>query len=115
MGDSAFFEAGIAELLGLPLVNARTLIHDSGALGPKAVYDRARLPKSHYPAARAAIDVAKETDYDGRAQDRERYARRMIERILTRYGDLGVDFESTDLEYLLAKMDRLPADSLGAA
>ena len=43
--------------------------------------------------------------------DRERYSRRMIERILTQYGDLGVEFESDDLEYLLAKMAQLADDA----
>ncbi|NQU55871.1 MAG: hypothetical protein HQ513_01460, partial [Rhodospirillales bacterium] len=41
----------------------------------------------------------------------ERYSRRMIERILTQYGDLGVEFESEDLEYLLKKMSDLPVDT----
>ncbi len=36
----------------------------------------------------------------------------MIERILTQYGDLGVDFDCDDLEYLLTKMGQLPADVL---
>ena len=64
---------------------------------------------------RAAIDVARETEYDGGENDRERYSRRMIERILTQYGDLGVEFDSDDLEYLLTKMGQLPADSLSTA
>ena len=92
-------------------MNTRNLIHDSGPLGLKAIYDRAGLPEGQYPAVRAAIDVARETDYDGRECDRERYSRRMIERILTQYGDLGVEFESDDLEYLLAKMAQLADDA----
>ncbi len=66
-------------------------------------------------AARAAVDVARETDYDGGENDRERYSRRMIERILTQYGDLGVEFDSDDLEYLLTKMNELPGDIVDAA
>ncbi len=112
MGDIDFFEAAIAELIGVSLENARTVIHDSGPLGLKAAFQRAGLPDSHFPAARAAIDVSSEMEFDGGENDRERYSRRMIERILTQYGDLGVDFESEDLEYLLKKMGDLPADSL---
>ena len=112
MGDLHFFEAATAELAGVPVMNARALIHDSGGLGLKAVWDKANLPALHFTAARAAIDVARETEYDGGENDRERYSRRMIERILTQYGDLGVDFDSDDLEYLLAKMNELPADTL---
>ena len=113
MGDLRFFEAAMARLTGLPLINVRQLIHDKGKLGLKALYEKAGLPEAQYPAARAAIDVAKETDYDGLANDRERYSRRMIERILTQYGDLGVEFESDDLEYLLTKMGSLPSDAVG--
>lgn len=112
MGDIEFFEAAIAELIGVSLENARTVIHDSGQLGLKTAFKRAGLPDSHFPAARAAIDISREMEFDGGENDRERYSRRMIERILTQYGDLGVDFESEDLEYLLKKMGDLSADSL---
>ncbi len=115
MGDLNFFEAAMARLAGVPLINMRRLIHDAGPLGLKSAFDKAGLPKTHFPAARAAIDVVRETDYDGGENDRERYARRMIERILTQYGDLGVSFDSDDLEYLLTKMDKLPPGAMGAA
>jgi len=115
MGDLNFFEAAMAQLTGVPLVNVRQLIHDTGRLGLRGVWQRAGLPETHFMAVRAAIDVARETEYDGGENDRERYSRRMIERILTQYGDLGVEFESDDLEYLLTKMSQLPADSLDDA
>ncbi len=115
MGDLNFFEAAMAKLVGLPVVNVRQLIHDSGPLGLKAIYEKAGLPKAYYPAARAAVDVARETEYDGMENDRERYSRRMIERVLTQYGDLGVEFDSDDLEYLLTKMNQLPGQNLDAA
>lgn len=100
MGDIGFFEAALAHLAGVPLTNARLLIHDAGRLGLKSVYDRAKLPPALLPACRIAIDVLKETPYDGEEHDRERHRRRMIERILTQYEDLAAD----DLEYLLAKL-----------
>jgi uncharacterized protein (DUF2336 family) len=115
MGDMRFFEAAMSELVGLPLVNVRQLIHDSGRLGLKALFDRSGLPQSFFPAVRAAIDVARETAYDGGENDRERYSRRMLERVLTQYGDLGVTFDANDLEYLLAKMASLPHDPLDSA
>ncbi len=115
MGDLLFFEAAVAEMTGLSVVNARQLIYDSGSLGLKGLFEKTGLPETYYPAARAAIDVAAETHYDGGENDRERYSRRMIERILTQYGDLGVDLEADDLEYLLAKMGELPSDALNAA
>ncbi|MDA1088716.1 MAG: DUF2336 domain-containing protein [Proteobacteria bacterium] len=112
MGDLTFFEAGMAELAGVSLMNARSLIHDSGKLGLRTLCRQAKIPLPQLVAVRAAIDVSQEMDYDGRAHDRERYSRRMIERIMTQYDDLGVEFESADLNYLLTKMSELPSDNL---
>ena len=110
MGDVTFYEAAMAELAGIPLVNARTLVHDPGKLGFDGIFKKAGLPQAHYMAHSAALGVSEETEYDGEAFDRERYSRRMIERVLTQYGDLGVEFDSDDLNYLLSKMDSLPSD-----
>ena len=113
MGDITFFECAMARRAGVTLDNARRLIHDPGALGLRAIFGKAGLPPPQYMAVRAAIDVSAETEMDGGENDRERYARRMIERIMTQYDDLGVEFENSDLEYLLTKMDELPPDVLG--
>lgn len=112
MGDITFFETALAKLARIKLENARTLIHDAGKRGFEALFDKAGLPKAFFQAMRAAIDVMYEMEYDGGPNDRERFSRRMIERILTQYGDLGVEFENDDLEYLLAKMNQLPATIL---
>lgn len=114
MGDLTFFDCSMATLAGVTLDNARRLIHDPGPLGLRAIFGKAGLPPAQYMAVRAAIDVSRETEMDGGENDRERYARRMIERIMTQYDDLGVEFEMSDLEYLLTKMDELPSDVLGA-
>ena len=110
MGDLTFFEAAMAERAGISLANARQLIHDSGSLGLRTVCRKADIPLQQLVAVRAAIDVSEEMEYDGREHDRERYSRRMIERIMTQYDDLGVEFESSDLNYLLRKMSELPSD-----
>lgn len=115
MGDINFFETAMARLAGVPIINARALIHDSGKRGLKALYDRSGMPAAQFVVVRTAIDLVAETEYDGGEDDLKRYARRMIERILTQYGNMGVEFESDDLEYLLAKVSELPADSLSAA
>ncbi|MFN3077062.1 MAG: DUF2336 domain-containing protein, partial [Alphaproteobacteria bacterium] len=112
MGDIKFFEYAMARLIAIPVTNARTLIHDSGDLGLGGIYDKAGMPKRYYAAVRAAIDVAHEIDYDGEPDDRERYSRRIIELVLTQYGDLGIQFDAEDLEYLFLKMDQLPASRI---
>jgi len=108
MGDMKFFEYALARRVGIPVMNARMLIHDSGELGLGGLFEKSGIPKHFFPAVKAAVLVAQEMSYDGEEGDRERYARRMLERVLTQYGDLGVDFEHDDLEYLLAKMNDLP-------
>lgn len=111
MGDMKFFEYALSLRSGVPIISARVLVHDEGSLGLKGIYEKAGLPMSVFRAVRAAIDVADETDYDGEENDRERYMRRMIERVLTQYELVGVEFESDDIEYLLAKMKQLPSSA----
>jgi uncharacterized protein (DUF2336 family) len=108
MGDLSFFEASIAKLADISLENAQKLIYDGGKRGFEALYKKAGLPSSIYPAMRAAIDIFGTMDYDGGPNDRERFSRRMIERILTQYGEEGVEFKNDDLEYLLARISQLP-------
>ncbi len=106
-GDLAFFEVAMARLAKVPLENARTLIHDAGPLGLRAIFDRTGLPAALFTALRAGVSVADEAALDGEPHDRERRSRKIIERILTQYGDLGVQMEADDLEYLLARMGQL--------
>ena len=109
MGDLRFFEAALGVLAKIPLINARTLIHDPGHLGLKRLWTSAKLPEAQFPAAVAAIDASRELEYDGEKNDRDRYSRRLIELVLTQYDELDVEFESDDLEYLLAKLNTLPS------
>jgi uncharacterized protein (DUF2336 family) len=107
-GDTRFFEAAMAVLAGVPLANAQALIYDAGRLGLKGIFDKAGLPAALFPAVRVAVDVAREAQYDAGSHDRERFTRRVIERILTQYDDLGAD----NLDYLLGKLSKL-AQSIG--
>lgn len=110
MGDLSFFEAAVARRAGVSLINTRILIHDSGAFGLEAIYNKAGLPEHFFPGVRAAMEVARETGFDGGEKDKERYSRRMIERVLTQYGDLGVEFDSDDVDYLMGRMLQLPSE-----
>lgn len=109
MGDLAFFEAAVAKLADVPVQNARILVHDQGDLGLKSVCARAGLPGRLLPAFRAAVEVLGETEYDGGANDRERYVERMIERILTRIEQLSVDMDDDDVGYLMDKLSQMAA------
>jgi len=77
-----FFEQALAELAELPAGRVSALLHDRRAAGFKAVYERAGLPASVYPAFRAAIEALHD---DGRAEPggATRLKRRMVERVLT--------------------------------
>ncbi|MCH8137659.1 MAG: DUF2336 domain-containing protein [Proteobacteria bacterium] len=103
MGDMAFFEAAVARRAGVPVVNARLLIYDEGELGLNSIYKKALLPDALLPAVKMAVEVAEETGYDGQENDRERFTKRMIERVLTQFEDM--DIGSDNLEYLLAKLN----------
>lgn len=100
MGDGRFLEAALAVLCKVPLPNAQALIHDRSGLGLKSIYSHAKLPMDFFPAIKVAIDVIRETDYDGSEHDRERYRRRVVERILTQYEEVGND----NLDYLLDRL-----------
>lgn len=100
LGDLRFCETSLAVLAGVPVMSAQALIHDAGSLGLKGIYDKAGLPPELFKAFHVAINVVREIDYDERENDRERFRRRAIERILTQYSDVDAD----DLDYLLAKL-----------
>jgi uncharacterized protein (DUF2336 family) len=106
-GDLRFFEAAMATLAGIPWLNAARLIHDAGQRGLAALCRAAGLPDQLYPAVFAALAVARETAHDARDDDRERHARRSIERMVTQV-ELLPEFGVENLDYLLAKMSALP-------
>jgi uncharacterized protein (DUF2336 family) len=99
-GDLSFFEQAMAIRAGVAHSNARLLIHDKGELGLRALYQRAEMPATHFPLARAALDVLNETALDGEADDLPRFRRRVIERLLT-----GAEpSEDDSVEYLLSQL-----------
>lgn len=106
-GDLRFFEAAMATLAGIPWLNAARLIHDAGQRGLAALCRASGLPDQLYPAVAAALLVARETAHDAGDDDRERHARRSIERMVTQV-ELIPEFGNENLDYLLAKMQVLP-------
>lgn len=102
-GDMPFFEASLARLASVPLPNAQQMLHGGVQGGLRGLFDKSHLPANMFTAFRIALDVSRETEFDGLPHDRERRTRRIIERILTQYEGMDDD----DVEYLLAKMTDL--------
>jgi uncharacterized protein (DUF2336 family) len=102
MGDTLFFETGIAVRAALPLKNAMTLVYDKGMRGLEAIYETAALPPELFHAFATAIDVVQQTELDVLDGRSERYRQRVIERILTQFDAVGAD----NIDYLLAKLIR---------
>lgn len=99
-GDISFFEWSMSVLADVAINSARMLLHDAGPLGFKSLYDKSGMPRQLMPAFRVAVEVSHDNQLDGEENDRQRYRRRMIERILTQYEDMAGE----DLDYLLGKL-----------
>jgi uncharacterized protein (DUF2336 family) len=113
-GDIGFFEAALARLAGVPLTNAQILVHDVTRRGIQALWDKAGMPKGLFPAVAVGMEIVAEMGYDGEAHDRERFRRRMLERVLTQCE--GTDpskprIDSDNLEYLLRKLGDLSGEN----
>jgi uncharacterized protein (DUF2336 family) len=111
LGRMRFVEHALAELSGIPHRKTWLMVHDAGPLGLRAIIERAGLPTRFYAVLRAAVDVFHETELDGGTDDRRRFAKRMVERVLTQFQ--GVPAE--DLDYLLEKLDSLAQHPARAA
>lgn len=83
-GNLILFEEALADLSGLPLRRVVGLIHDRNGTGFRAVYEKAGLPGSAYPAFRAAVETLHEEGFLGDPSGATRLRRRMVERVLTR-------------------------------
>jgi uncharacterized protein (DUF2336 family) len=80
-GNVVLFEEALAELSGVPLARVRAIVRDRGAAGFRALYDRAGLPASTYPAFREAVGALSTSGYLGEAPGSS-LRRRMVERVL---------------------------------
>ena len=106
-GNLALFEEALADLSGLPLTRVIGLIHDRGSAGLRAVYEKAALPPSAYPAFREAVATLQEDGYLGDPAGATRLKRRMVERVLTRCEHLAPG----ELEPLLTLLRRFATEA----
>ncbi|HEX9835806.1 MAG TPA: DUF2336 domain-containing protein, partial [Alphaproteobacteria bacterium] len=113
MGDMGFVEAALARLAEIPVGNACTLIHDEGGKGLRALTRKAGIGEGLFPVIRAGVEVWRETQYDGRENDRERFQRRVMERMLTRFAQPGDEeaIGNENIEYLLGKLRQIDSSA----
>ncbi len=97
VGSISVFEAGIARLAGVPRVNARILLMDSGILGFQAIYKAASMPEGFTDAVRILLGISlEETDFGfSRRMD---FKKRVIDRIYMEGHHRGVE----NMSYLLS-------------
>jgi uncharacterized protein (DUF2336 family) len=106
-GNIEMFEEALAELSELPLARVSALVHDKGSTGFRALFERARLPASTYPAFREAIEAMREGGFVGDSGGAIRLKRRMVERVLTRCADES----DVDIEPLMTLLRRFAAEA----
>jgi hypothetical protein len=112
IGDLRFVEEALALLADVPTTRVAALVADGRESALRALYRRAAMPDRAWPAFHAAIEVHRELlvetgGLDGRPGDRARFARRLVERVLTRF----TAFERRDADDLLVLLRRYAADA----
>lgn len=90
-GNVAMFEEALAELADMPIARVSGLVYSGGSAGLRALFEKAGLPASTYPAFKAAVEAIREGGFIGDTAGAARLKRRMIERVLTscESGELG--------------------------
>jgi uncharacterized protein (DUF2336 family) len=106
-GNNEMFEQALADLADMSLPRVSALVHDRGIAGFRALYLKAGLPASAYPAFRVAVEAMREGGFVGGPVGATKLKRRMVERVLT-----GCAEESgVDVEPLLTLLRRFAAEA----
>ncbi len=106
-GNVKLFEEALAELSEMPAKRVRTVVHYGGGASLRALFERAGLPPSTYPAFKQAIEAMREGDLMSEPGGSARLKRRMIERVLT-----GCEKEALDeLAPLLTLLRRFATEA----
>ncbi|HZP78687.1 MAG TPA: DUF2336 domain-containing protein [Pseudolabrys sp.] len=107
-GNVMLFEEALAVLADVPIERAESYVHDKNISSFRALYDKAGLPGSAYPAFREAIEAMREGALLGEAGGTARLKRRMIERVLTRCAE---GWGGEDVEPLLTLLRRFAVEA----
>jgi uncharacterized protein (DUF2336 family) len=83
-GHVELFEEALADLAQVPLTRVVGIVHDRRGAGFRALYDKAGLPASTFPAFREALEAMREEGFMFEPGSASRLKRRVIERTLSR-------------------------------
>ena len=92
----------------MPLARVVGIVHDRRGAGFRALYDKAGLPASTYPAFREALEAMREDGFMVEPGGASRLKRRIIERVLTRCERRA---RSDEIEPLLTLLRRFAAEA----
>lgn len=106
-GNIALFEESLSELSDVPVARVHGIVHDRSASSFRALYDKAQLPVSAYPAFREAVGVLRQADAVGALGGASRLKRRMVERVL----DACEQSEIGEIEPLLMLLRRFATEA----
>ena len=106
-GNVEMFEEALADLAQVPLARVVGIVHDRRGAGFRALYDKAGLPASTFPAFREALEAMREDGFMFEPGGASRLKRRIIERTLTRCESEAPD----EIEPLLTLLRRYAAEA----
>jgi uncharacterized protein (DUF2336 family) len=106
-GNVVLFEEALAELSGVPLDRVSGYIHDRNISGFRALYRKAGLPDTAYPAFREALAAMREGILLGEQSGASRLKRRMVEHVLARCAH----DDGSDMAALLALLRRFAVEA----
>jgi uncharacterized protein (DUF2336 family) len=106
-GNIELFVQALAELSDMPHMRVSALVHDQRGTGFRALYRKAGLPESTYPAFCEAIEAMREGGFVGSPRGATSLKRRMVERVLTRCAEQSLG----DIEPLLTLLRRFAAEA----
>jgi uncharacterized protein (DUF2336 family) len=106
-GHTELFEEALADLAQVPLSRAVGIVHDRRGAGFRALYDKAGLPATVFPAFREALEAMREEGFMFEPGSATRLKRRIIERTLTRCEGEALE----DIEPLLTLLRRYAAEA----
>lgn len=101
IGNYNFFVAAMARRAGIPTLNAKKLMADSGPLGFRALYKAAQMPPTVFEALKIVAQIARSETDNGQFVPHD-YQQRIIEQIV----EQGYDQTIPHMPFLMAIIGR---------